>query len=209
MVRLNKKLILIILLAAIFLLTGCDKFKIGTIHSSDDDPAVTVTSVPDHTGDNEVGDNDNSGDVSNNDSESEPNQLSPTPVPKLADVELPIYTINDDGALEPVTALVPEGSDITPQLVVDKVVESLADQFITIGIESVTQENEAVIVSFKKDQAPYVNMGSEYEANILNSFAQSLIDNIDSVKKVIFRVEGKAYESGSYAYGIDEPYMSQ
>jgi hypothetical protein len=202
MERSNKRLILILLLVSIFLLTGCDKFNFNIFNASKDEPGVTVTIEPD----NAVSKDGVTKDHPTDSAKSVQGDLTPT---TIADIELTIYSISEQGELEPVTALVTEDSTIVPELIVEKVVESLADQSITIGIDSVTSEDDKVIVSFKKDQAPYTNMGSEYEANILNAFAQSLIDNITSVKQVIFRVEGKAYSGGSFEYKLNQSYMSE
>lgn len=200
MKQFNKKLILVMLLIGIFLLTGCS-------NASDKDVTV-VTIVPEDTTD-KSSDNNTSEDKVSPKAQSESEDTSPTQVAQpLADIELPIYTVNAEGNIEPVIALLPEGSEKTPEIVVEKVVESLADQSILIEC-SVTFEKDSVIISFDQDKAPYSNMGSEYEANILNAFAQSLLDNLEAVKKVYFQIEGKSYSGGALEYDIDEAYTIQ
>ncbi len=207
MERFNKKYILILLLTGIFFLTGCDKFSFSLFDASkEEDNQISVTVIPD---DGQNG-TDNSSPTGKAPASSSSAAATPTPKPPLTDIELSIYTVNEIPELEPVTVLVPQGNEITPELIVEKVVESLADQAIEIGIDyPVTTEGDAVVVSFQKDQAPYTNMGPEYEEDILNAFAQSLIDNLDTIKKVIFRIDGKAYTGGAFEYKIDEPYMSK
>jgi len=130
------------------------------------------------------------------------------PIQPNANKDLQVYTVNSITAeIEPVTALVPQNSKITAQLVVDTVVESLADQSIIIKVDSVTTEDDKIIVSFDKDKAPYSDMGSGYEAAILDAIAQSLIDNLKEYKKVIYRIENNAYVSGVFEYGINEAYL--
>ena len=132
-----------------------------------------------------------------------PSQIQPNPTK-----DLPVYTVNSTTAeIEPVTALIPEDTKITARLIVDTVVESLADQSIIIKIDSVTTEDDKVIVSFKKDKAPYSDLGSGYEAAILDAIAQSLVDNLSGYNKVIYRIENQPYVSGVFEYGIDEPHL--
>ena len=118
-----------------------------------------------------------------------------------------IYVVNNSTGLDPVTALVPADSEITPQLIVDTVVESMADQSLVVGIESVTTQDDVVIISFYSDQPPLSNVGSGLENAILDALAQSLTDNLDDYNKIIYRVEGNAYKSGHIELDIDEIYF--
>ncbi|WMJ88317.1 hypothetical protein [Anaerocolumna sp. MB42-C2] len=129
-------------------------------------------------------------------------------VERVATKEVSIYTINENTqGVESVVALVPEGNEINPQLIIDLVTDSLADRLITVGIDSVETKQDTVIVNFKSDQPPLTNVGSGMEKTILDAIAQSLVDNLPEYPKVIFRVEGHAYESGHLAYGLDEVYL--
>lgn len=132
----------------------------------------------------------------------------PETVERVATKEISIYTINESSqGVESATGLVPENSKITPQLIIDLVQDSLADQSIMVGIDEVTTDKDTVIVSFKSDQPPLINVGSGLEKTILDAIAQSLVDNLPDYPKVIFRVEGKAYSSGNFSYGLDEIYL--
>ena len=70
-------------------------------------------------------------------------------------------------------------------------------------------EGDTVIVSFLFGKAPLSTVGSDVEETILNSIANSLLDNVEDCKKVIFRAEGEAYESGHYAFEVDEAYATK
>lgn len=131
----------------------------------------------------------------------------PTVIP-AATREINIYTINQDTlGVESVVALVPADSENTPQLIIDQVMDSLADNLVEIGVEGVSTQKDAVIVSFKSDQPPLTNVGSALEKTILDAVAQSLVDNLKDYPKVIFRVEGKAYSSVNYSFGLDQIYL--
>ena len=119
---------------------------------------------------------------------------------------LPIYTLNVE-TLEPeaVSVLI-QATEITPELIVDKVIETLEYQCYTIEVESVTTQEDAVVVSFYKDQPP-VTFGSSAEGAVLDVFAQSLVDNLEDYSKVIYRMEGEAYASGHFEFGINQVYL--
>lgn len=121
--------------------------------------------------------------------------------------EVPIYSINDDSLESEQTYVTMEA--VTPEAVVQAVVDSLAEHSLEVGIDSVTMEGDTVIVSFLFGKAPLTAVGSTVEETILNSIADSLLDNVDGCKKVVFRAEGEAYESGHYAFGIDEVYAAE
>jgi hypothetical protein len=123
--------------------------------------------------------------------------------------ELSIYTIDSETAEKiALTAVVSADREITPQLIVDKVVESMADQAFMIGIDSVTTQDDAIIVSFLDNQPPVMNVGSSVEGEILDAIAQSLLDNLEGeYHKVIYRVMGEAYVSGHFAFDIDHVYL--
>lgn len=208
----NKKFILIIMLIGTFLLVGCNKFNFDIFDASKEEAGTDITSAPE---DNQGGITDSpevtkAAGTDGTDISAAGVDTTPTPaaIRPNANVDLTVYTVNaDSGEIETVTALIPEGSEITPRLVVDTVVDSLADRSIDIGIDDVQSKGDKVIVSFMKDKAPYSNIGSSYEAAILDAIAQSLIDDLPDYKEVIYRVEGKAYVSGAFEFGIDEVYM--
>jgi hypothetical protein len=121
--------------------------------------------------------------------------------------ELLIYGMqNETLESEQVSVTVPKQSEITAEFIVGLVVDVFADNSLEIGIDSVTEDGDKVIVSFQKDKAPLINVGSGVEITILDSISMSLLDNLDTCKNVIFRVEGEAYASGHVELGIDEVY---
>ncbi|MFU0828759.1 MAG: hypothetical protein ACFWTJ_14740 [Lachnoclostridium sp.] len=122
--------------------------------------------------------------------------------------EVSIYTINEDtNGVESVVALVPEDAKITPELIIELVTDSMADNLVEVGIDKVSTQKDTVIVSFKSDQPPITNVESKLEKTILDAIAQSLVDNLKDYPKVIFRVEGKAYKSSNFSFGIDQVYL--
>ncbi len=216
--RFNKKFILFIILIGILLLTGCNKLRFRAFNASEEDTKNEVTITPTE--------GENKGETNKTTSELDDNSASditaPVEVTKAADedkstasniknttnIELTVYTVNADTAeIETVTALIPEGSEITPELIVATTIESMADQSIIIETDSITTKEDKVIISFKSDKAPYSNLGSGFESAILDAIAYSLFDNLDNYKKVIYQIEGKAYSSGAFDYLIDEPYL--
>lgn len=214
MKRINKNLVLILILAGTFLFTGCNSIRLKTFKDSDEIS-------------NNVKENDNSIDQSDeaeveeddtDDTDSAVDTADITPAPEITDptptviqptanTEISIYVVNSSGDLETVPALVPANEEITPKLIVDTVVDAMADQSLIIGVESVSTENDAVIVSFYSNQAPIINVGAGLEDAILNAIAQSLTDNLKDYKKVIYRVEGGPYVSGHIELELNEVYF--
>jgi hypothetical protein len=202
------------MLIGTFLFTGCSKFSFGTFDESKEGANTKATIVPENNKntDTEIGATESPDEPTEapgtEDAAVSEDDVTPTPVPiqPIPNIELPVYTVNADGDIEPVTALIPEGSEITARLIVDTVVEALADQNINVGIDDVTLDGDKVIVSFKKGTPPSQGLGSAYEGAILDAFAQSLIDNLQHCK-VIYRLEGGAYLGGAYEFGIDEVYL--
>jgi len=212
----KKNFILIIVIMGIILLAGCNKFNFHTFTNSEDSSDIQTTIAPKDQ---------NSTDINNKTEDTQANSENITPssedilqsenatptstsIQPTSNIDLQVYTVDSDlGEIEPVTAAVPAGSEITPQLIVDTVVESLADQSINIVVKDVTTKDDIVIVNFDKDNTPYKNLGSDYEGAILDAIAQSLIDDLKDYKKVIFRVDGGAYVGGAFETGIDEYYL--
>lgn len=122
--------------------------------------------------------------------------------------ELSIYSIDKQTAEKiSITAMVRADKELTPQIIVDKVVESMADETFVIGIDSVKTSDDTIIVSFKDDQPPVTNVGSGVEADILDAIAQSLLDNLPDYHKVIYRIMDGPYETGHFMFGVDTVYL--
>lgn len=209
MERFNKRLLLFIMIClSILLFTGCDLFSFDFFKSSDEESSViTLAPVKDEVTVT-VAPTDNT--------EKEPElsatpEINPTPaVQPAATIDLSFFTVNmESGATEPFTAAITKDKDITPELIVDKVVEAMADRSLEVGIEYVKAEKNAIVVSFYRDKAPLSEGGTIYEGPILDAIAMSLLDNLKDYNKIIYRAEGKAYVSDHIELGIDEPYMTR
>lgn len=207
----KKNLILILFFLSFILLTGCSNFRLTTYNDSD--KKENYIEKKDDSNNIDVSSNDDSKDIDEEKSdqtEDDPtDKVAPTPtvIQPTKNIELLIYVVNSSTELDPVTALVPADVEITPELIVDTVVDSMADQSIAIGIESVTTKDDTVIISFYSDQPPLSNMGSGLEISILDALAQSVTENLDEYNKIIYRVEGGPYRSGHIELGIDEIYF--
>ncbi|MFA9465746.1 MAG: hypothetical protein ACERKN_15810 [Velocimicrobium sp.] len=119
-----------------------------------------------------------------------------------------IYGINEDSLeSEPAHAVIQ--GEVDAKSIVQAVVDDYAAKSIVIGIYDVKQEDKKVIVSFEYGKAPLASVGSDVEETILNCISDSLMDNLDSCEAVIFRAEDENYESGHFAFGMDEVYASE
>lgn len=205
MKRYNKYLILILIIISVLSFSGCKNIRLKINKDADNNKIENNDDIADI--DNLV--KDDAEDTYNADDENNLDGDTPTPtiIQPVENVELLIYVVNSDTLLDPVTALVPANSEITPELIVDTVVDSMADQSLVIGVESVTKQDDTVIISFYSDKPPLSNVGSGLETAILDAFAQSIIENLDDYKKIIYRVEGGPYKSGHIEMELDEVYF--
>ncbi|MGN0506034.1 MAG: hypothetical protein ACI4FZ_05690 [Lachnospiraceae bacterium] len=137
----------------------------------------------------------------------------PTDEPTLAPrdtKEIVIYTLNSETLQkEAVTALVYVESELTPELIMEQVIDAMEDDYFYIQIDSITTEGKNIIVSFCADSTPVCNVGASVEGVILDAIGQSLLDNLPEYSGVIYRVEGGAYQSGHIEIGIDEVFISR
>lgn len=218
MERPGKKFLLITLLVFIFMLVGCDKIQFGTFKASEEDNQKISSEQEMNQGEEKVKKNKNKNESNEVESNEVTTSIAPTNTESVteapsnikpkANIELPIYTLNPDkGEIDAVTAMISDSNEITPDLIVGKVAESMADKSIVIGIENITTEGDAIIVSFHSDQPPLTDVGAGIETAILDAIAQSLIENLPDYNKVIYQVEGKAYTSGHIEMGVDEAYF--
>ncbi|MFT4144064.1 MAG: GerMN domain-containing protein [Mobilitalea sp.] len=213
--------LLFLFLIGILLFQGCNVIDFGFFDASTEDIEKTPTSTPEITdaaayeadGDKVLNESSDQLKTTEDPANSSITLETPTPTISLiaptANIDLNIYTVNpDSGDIKIATVRIPQDVEITPELIVNNVVESLLDQSIVVGIKDVTTRDDIVIVNFDKEKTPFNNnLGSEYETSVLDAIAQSLIDNLTNYKKVIFRVDDKAYESGVNEFGIDDVYL--
>ncbi|MBE5967846.1 MAG: hypothetical protein E7255_12925 [Lachnospiraceae bacterium] len=212
MERPNKKFLLITLLVGIFMLNGCDKIKFNTFNGSKENEKDITTEQGIHQDDEDVMQEKDKEDASAPAKTEEDTTVTPIPsdIKPKANKELLVYTIDPDkGEVEAATAMVSEDNEITPELIVSKAAEAMADKSIGIGIDKVTTKEDAIIVSFNSDKPPLTEVGAGIETAILDAIAQSLIENLPDYNKVIYQVQGKAYTSGHIELGLDEAYFER
>ena len=141
----------------------------------------------------------------------EEDELIPTPnIPLMKTKEIFIYSMNPNSTQkEAITALVPEDTQLTPSLIVTMVEDAMADASFVIGVDAVSTEGDAVVVSFKDNQPPVVNVSKEVEAGILDAIAQSILDNLTDYNKVKFRIMGDSYQTDNFSFDLNYIYMEK
>jgi len=124
--------------------------------------------------------------------------------------ELPMYTI--DGSTYEVKAtvqMIPVNNEVTAELIAQLVIDDLADNSYTLGLEGVKEENGLIIVDFNENLPPVNGVNKETEVATLDAIAQSLIDNLPECKGVIYRVNGKEYISDNFIFAHDYIYLGR
>lgn len=134
-------------------------------------------------------------------------------IPEIEDTlskskKLHIYCINDAGdEIEETDLLINQETAISASLVVEKAVEEFANQDLVIEIDKVLEDGKGnVFVSFKKDSAPEKGVEEDVEYLILECISQSILDDVETSKAVIFQIEGAAYQSSHISFDLNEAF---
>jgi hypothetical protein len=215
--RNNKRILtmMVMLTVSMTTVTGCNRESndVGNVNGIEEtaDNEVTTTQSEAKSGtteaktDNDAKDNDATS--ATNAEESAVTDKVDTEASTKDTVEISIYTMNDETLeTEDAIALVPADEELTAEVIVNAVVSVFSDNNYDVGIQSVSQENDTVIVNLLRNSAPVTGVGASAEATTLDCISYSLIDNLPSCNKVIFRIEGEAYATGHIELGINEPY---
>ncbi|HKL98479.1 MAG TPA: hypothetical protein VJZ06_01070 [Mobilitalea sp.] len=209
MKRHNKKFLLIMIIFCMLSLFGCKNIRLNTYKNSDESKIAKEQEIDQNQQEDDVNNVSPIGSTDNKKIDAtDTKEPTPAAIQPVANTELIIYNVNTDAEIETVTVLIPEQHEITPQLVVDTVIASLADNSLTVGVESVTTTGDTVIISFYADKSPSKNVGAGFETSILDAIALSLFDNLENYNNVIYRIEGNAYSGGHIETDFDEVYLS-
>ena len=185
----NKHLIYVMLCICVTMVTsGCGNNVHGN-KNSNNTPAVTAVAVP-------------------------------TAVPTLAEkeptiappenFEVTIYTLNSDSLeKEAVTVLVTANEELTPEFIVEQVIDAMEGEGFYVGINNIVTEGESVRIDFKSDSAPVIDVGASVEGSIIDILAQSILDNLPQYKKIYISIEGGPYHSGHMEFELDEVYLGR
>ncbi len=142
---------------------------------------------------------------------------TPTPsvAPKISETQekitvLRIYSLNSVTLKkEAVQAIVYGDKDITPALIVSKVIAAMEDESFFIEVNDTSTEGDNVVVDFKKDAPPVNCTDKAVENAILDAIGQSLLDNLDTYLGIIYRIDGEAYVTENNSFGLNEVYLSR
>ena len=117
-----------------------------------------------------------------------------------------IYSINtEDKTTEPINIKV-ESDIITPEFIVNKVIENLTDSVV---VTEISIEKKKMTITFDSKKAPLVGCTEENETLILDCISNSILDNINYVDSIIFDTEKGAYKSNHLELGKNEIYSSR
>ena len=121
-----------------------------------------------------------------------------------------IYTLNSDSLeKEAITVLVTANEELTPEFIVEQVVDAMEGEGFYIGINEIITEGESVRIDFKSDTAPVIDVGASVEGSIIDILAQSILDNLSQYKKIYISIEGGPYHSGHLEFELDDVYLGR
>ena len=119
-----------------------------------------------------------------------------------------IYTV--DATSESVvnkTVMVKESTEITPELIIDYIIDSLKDESVELNVKDVSYNNGDCIVDFDDTVKSIAKKSAKLENAILDAIAQSVLDNVDGCKKIKYRINGSAYSTANRTFALDYVYM--
>ena len=124
--------------------------------------------------------------------------------------EITIYTLNPDSLeKEAVTVLVTADDELTPDFIVEQVIEAMEDEGFYIGVNEIIIDGESVRIDFKSDAAPVIDVGASVEGSIIDILAQSILDNLSQYKKIYISIEDGPYNTGHIEFELDEVYLGR
>lgn len=133
----------------------------------------------------------------------------PTIAP-LENLEITIYTLNPDSLeKEAVTVLVTVEDELTPELILEQVVDAMEDEGFYLGINDIIIDGDSVRIDFKSDAVPVIDVGASVEGSIIDILAQSILDNLPQYKKIYISIEGGPYHSGHLELELDDVYLGR
>lgn len=150
--------------------------------------------------------------------QNDPAKIAPTPSPsvipdadgdgKIETRELLIDMIDvSTNEVVAATAYIPADEEITPQVITREVVESLYNNGILIQLEAVSVAEDRVIISFSADADGLAFQEDEQlETAVLDSLSYSIMDNLNEINGIIFRIGKEGYVSGAFQFEAEEEY---
>ncbi len=125
------------------------------------------------------------------------------PVPKA---DIIIYSLDSDNFEKIAIQVKVDAEKITLFDLVKKITVSLGDESFSVEVKNAFFEKTKAIVDFEPTGAPGVT-SPNYESSLLDCIAQSIIENYESCTAVVFRINGEAYVSENFKFGINDAYM--
>jgi len=123
--------------------------------------------------------------------------------------KLGYYSVDSSGRIIRATSLVSESKEITPELIIGYVTDSLEDESIVLKVDSISIEGKTCVISFDDSIRTVASEGIKLETAVLDAISQSILDNIDSVDAMCFRINNEAYSTTNLKFSIDSVYMER
>lgn len=124
--------------------------------------------------------------------------------------ELQIYTLSADlENVEAVTALVSAEGDLTPEMIIEVVLEAMADTAYFVEVTNISIADGMIVIDFCKEAPPVTNTNHAVEVAILDAIGQSLLDNLPAYNRISYSVEGEAYQTKNIELALGESYIER
>lgn len=96
---------------------------------------------------------------------------------------------------------------ITPERILGYLIDSLEDESVTLGFNSVSVNNGQVIIDFDDTIKKISKTSTDLELAVLDAAAQSILDNVEGCQSIIFHINDGAYKTDNLSFGYNDSYM--
>lgn len=107
------------------------------------------------------------------------------------------------------TAYVPAESALTPEQLMEFIIDSMADYFIIVDYDSVELDGKVMTVSLTEEIENIAEENETLETAILDAIAQSMLDNIADCSSVSFNIMGGPYHTVNRQFETGYIYMDK
>ena len=112
-------------------------------------------------------------------------------------------------AIKPAVAVTGKKEDVTAAHIVEYITDALEDEEIELTIKDIVTDNGLCIVDFDENIYKIIKDTPDLEKPILDAVAMSLVDNLQEINEVSFRIAGQPYSTSAFQLKDKEGYLGK
>lgn len=124
-------------------------------------------------------------------------------------ITLRYYSVSStNSANQTAEVMIEAEKEITPELIMEYLMDSLEDEEILLKVNKITLEDMICNIDFDSSINYIAEDSAVTEVHILDAFAMSILDNCENVKGVSFTINGQRYKTMNITFSEGEVYLS-